>query len=130
MNRSQIMEIHAFCKVLEGIVRNSQSLCQVFSGLTKNSQNNAIASYFLRTMYIENLEYANDQMLYNYQLCVNAYQTRKNLLNYGYQVKSFTSGFHTLVHYMNEFEDDPYHVCGVLLNEKASIENDKSSGIP
>ena len=122
MNFQQAKNMLDCCILIEPLIKTYNSLEQIFVEL--NTEEYMIASYILRTMRLENTQLTNEEMI-NF----NAYQSRKNVINFGYQVENMIKGFKTLLIYLEEFDDDPYHVCGVLLNEKISHENDKCSGI-
>ena len=127
MNHQQAKHMLNYCILIEPLINTHNSLKQVFAEIDENSEEYMIASYIVRTMRLENTHIANEELI-NFNVCVYAYQSRKNVINFRYQLEDLITGFKSLLNYLKEFQDDPYHVCGVLLNEKISQVNDKCSG--
>ena len=121
MNRKQVKSMLDYCILIEPLIKTHNSLKELFEVIAKNNDQYMVASYILRTMCLENTP--------NDDTCVQAYVTRKNVSKFRTQVENLISGFKTLLNYFEEFNDDPYHICGVLLNEKICHENDKCCGI-
>ena len=125
MNFQQAKNMLDCIILLETLIKVHKCLKKVFAAIKYDSDEYMVAAYILRTMELENTHLTHEEMPDNYE----AYVTRQNVINFRTQVGKMISGFKIMLSYLEEFNDDPYLVCGALLNEKTCQENDRCSGI-